>query len=228
MTYDSSGRVLTSADRNQVGDSSLGDTETTYDALGRVSDVTDASGSSPDASSTTQYGYDALDRQISMVVGGILETDTTYDIGGRAVSVDDAFTCTTSTYDYRDLELTQTTGLDSPGCSSGADKRTVTDTNDGLGRLTRTEVTYGAGNGDRTFDVTLDSAGNQLTSSTKTSGVTSTTTFTLNPLDQVMTEAYADGSTSKSNFDAADNPTDSCYWAPGATVGGCHPVGHAP
>ncbi len=226
VTYDASGRQLTAKDRNQVGDASLGVTASTYDELGRPTEVTDASGTSDAA--TTDYGYDALDRQVSMTVGGILTTDTTYDLGGRALTIDDGFTCTTATFDYRDLQLTETTGLDSPGCSTGADKRAVTDTYDGLGRLTRTEVTYGADNGDRTFDVTLDAAGGQLTSAVKKSGVTSTTTFTGNPLDQLIVEASPDGSTAKTNYDAAGNPSDRCYWAPGVTVGSCYEVGHTP
>ena len=226
-TFDAAGRALSSADQNQVGDPNLGATFSAYDSLGRTVSVTDASGSSPDVSSTTTSTYDALDRLTIQVVGGIGSTTTSYDLGGRAMSVDDAFTCTATTYDYRDLALTETDGLDSPGCSTGADKRTVTNTYDGLGRLTRTEVTVGTGTGDRTFDVTLDSAGRQLTSAVKTGGVTSTTTYTLNPLDQTMAEARPDGSTNKTNYDAAGNATDQCYWKSGVTVGNCYEVGHS-
>ena len=70
-------------------------------------------------------------------------------------------------------------------------------------------------------------AGRQLTSAVRTGGVTSTTTYTLDPLDQTLSEAPADGSTNKSNFDAAGNATDQCYWKPSITVGSCYEVGHS-
>jgi RHS repeat-associated protein len=223
-TFDAAGRVLSSADQNQVADPTLGTTNTAYDDLGRTTSMTEASGTA-DASTTTS-AYDALDRLTSLTVGGVQTTTTAYDLGGRATSIDDQFTCTTTTYDYRDLALTETDGL-ATGCASGADQRTVTNTYDGLGQLTRTEITAGTGTGDRTFDVTLDSAGRQLTSAVKTGGVTSTTTYTLNPLDQVTAQAPSDGSTSKSNYDAAGNATDQCYWKPTITVGSCYEVGHS-
>ena len=103
----------------------------------------------------------------------------------------------------------------------------MTNTLDGLGRQTRAEVTAGADTGDRPSDLTLDSVGNQLTAAAKKSGVTTTTTFTVNLLDQVMAEARADGATAKTTFDPAGNGADRCYWAPSTTVGSCYEVGHA-
>ncbi|CAN5516529.1 hypothetical protein BH24ACT5_BH24ACT5_03780 [soil metagenome] len=228
MTYDAAGRVRTAKDRNQVGDSSLGVSATTYDELGRTTAVTEASGSPPNFSSTTDYAYDALDRQVSMTVGGVQTTSTTYDLGGRSISVNDGFACTTSTYDYRDLALTDTSGLTGGTCASGSETRTVTHSYDGLGRRTRSAVTAGADSGDWLFAATLDSAGRQLTSAVKTGGVTSTTTFTLNPLDQVLAETRPDGTSAKNNYDAAGNQTDSCYWKPGIAVGSCYPQGTSP
>lgn len=229
-TFDAAGRALTSKDRRQAADSSLGATATSYDDLGRATDSTDASGSSPDASSTTRSAYDALDRQTSLTVGyggaSAQVTTTTYDLGGRMTATDDEFTCATSTYDYRDLGVTEATGLVGGTCASGAATRTLANAYDGLGRLTRTEVTAGTGTGDRTLDVTLDGVGRQLTSAVKTGGVTRTTTFSLNPLDQTTVEARPDGSTAKTNFDPAGNATDRCYWKPSITVGSCYEVGH--
>jgi hypothetical protein len=138
-------------------------------------------------------------------------TDTReIDLGGRTLSTDDEFACTTKTYDYRDLALTETSGLVGGSCTSGADARTVTNTYDGLGRLTRTEVTAGAGSGDRTVDVTLDAAGRQLTASTITGTVTTSTAFTNNPLAETLAEVRTDGvgqvSTAKTTYDPAGNP----------------------
>ncbi len=224
MTYDTGGHVATVKDRNQVS-GGLGYTNYQHDELGRTTTVTEAFGTSD--ASVTDHQYDSLDRRASVIVGGDFTTDTTYDLGGRAIQVDDGFTCATTTYDYRDLALTETSGLDT-GCASGADQRTITHTYDGRGRLTRSAVTAGADTGDWTFDGTLDGAGRKLTSAVKTGGVTSTTTFTVNPLDQVSVEARPDGSTSKTNYDAAGNPTDRCYWKPGISVGDCFPQGHTP
>ncbi|MDH4178827.1 MAG: hypothetical protein OEV72_14760, partial [Thermoleophilia bacterium] len=156
------------------------------------------------------------------------DSDYAYDLGGRTLETDDGFTCATATYDYRDLALTRTDGLAGGTCTSGADSRTTTTTYDGLGRATRTEVTAGADSGDRPFDATFDGAGNALTVAVKKSGSTTTTTFTVNLLDQVQAEARADGSTVKTTHDPVGNPTDRCYWAPSATVGDCLPVGTVP
>jgi hypothetical protein len=57
----------------------------------------------------------------------------------------------------------------------------------------------------------LDAVGNQLTSPSKTAGTTLTTTFTVNLLDQPLTQARPDASSAKTTFDAAGNPADKCY-----------------
>ncbi len=231
-TYDAAGRAVTAKDRRQVADASLGWTATTYDELGRQVDATEASGSSPDVASTTRRTYDALDRgdteETGFATGSGQLTDFGYDVGGRTIETDDEFTCATATYDYRDLALTETSGLAGDSCASGAETRTVIHTYDGLGRRTRSEVTAGAGLGDRTADDTLDSAGRRLTAAVRTGGVASTTSFTLNPLDQVVAEARPDGSTAKTNYDPAGNPTDRCYWKPAITVGACLPADTTP
>ncbi len=228
-TYDRAGRLLTAKSRNQFVDSSLGITSSSYDELGRQVTVTEGSGSSPNIATTTTYTYDALDRLTSQTKGGVQTTITTYDLAGRSTAVDDEFTCTTKTYDYRDLQQTETTGLDS-GCQSGGDQRTVANSWDGMSRLMRTEVTApstDATYGDRTYDVTFDSAGRQLTSAVRTNGTTSMTTFTLSWLDVIVAETRADGSTTKTNHDAVGNSTDRCYWGASITVGSCYEVGHS-
>ncbi len=224
-TYDAAGRITSQKDRNQIGNASLGTTLNVYDELSRLVDKTEAQGSSPDVSSTTRSVFDALDRQISATVGygdPVAQTTTTsYDLGGRATSVDDGFACTASAYNFRDYPITETTGLAGTTCATDSDTQTITHTYDGLGRLTRSAVTAGADTGDWTFDATLDGAGSQLTSAVKTGGVTSTTTYTLSPLNQTSVENRPDGSVNKTNYDAAGNPTDRCYWKSGITVGEC-------
>lgn len=232
MTYDADGQTLTARDRRQAADATLGSTKTTYDGLGRTDTVTAAFGSSPDVAADTKTTWDGLDRQTSVETGvgsaASGKTITTYDLGGRATQVDDGFTCATATFDYRDLGLTRTDGLVGGTCAAGASSRTVTTTYDGLGRAFRSEVTAGADTGDRPFDLTLDAAGNELTNAVKKSGSTTTATFTVNLLDQTWTEARADGSTAKTNFDPAGNPTDRCFWKAGISVGACLPVGTSP
>ena len=44
------------------------------------------------------------------------------------------------------------------------------------------------------------------------SSTTETTTYTFNALDQVLTEARADGSDGKTTYDAVGNPVDRCTW----------------
>jgi RHS repeat-associated protein len=214
--------------------SSLGSTATAYDELGRTTDVTEASSSSPDIATITHTTYDALDRQLTQTVGyggaAAQTTTTSYDLGGRSLTTDDEFTCATTTYDYRGLTLTETTGLVGGTCASGSVTRTISHTVDGLGRRTRSEVTsVGSPDfGDRPLDVTLDAAGRQLSAGTRKSGTTSTTTFSLDPLDEVLVEARPDGSTAKTAYDPAGNGTDRCYWKPGITVGACNPEGTTP
>jgi RHS repeat-associated protein len=230
-TVDPDGKVLTAKDRSQAADSALGSTEAIYDGIGRVSTATTALGSTPDVASDTKTSYDALDREASHEVGfgspASQKTVYTYDLGGRTLSTDDGFACATATYDYRDLALTATDGLVGGTCGSVANTRTVTHSFDGRGRRYRAEVTAGADIGDRTMDVTFDSADNQLNNAVKKAGVTTTTTFMVNPLDQIMTEVRPDGSTAKSTYDPAGNGVDRCYWAPSITVGACYEVGHA-
>ncbi|MEA2548007.1 MAG: large repetitive protein, partial [Chloroflexota bacterium] len=220
-TFDVSGRILTAKDRNQsAAGSTLGSTSHTYDELGRETDTTEASGSSPDVASITHRTFDSLDRQTTETAGyggaAAQITTTKYDLGGRALSTDDEFTCATTTYDYRDLATQTVEGLATGSCTGGTPV-TTTITNDGLGRVTLRHV-------DASNDPeanTYDAAGNTLIRSGKQAGTTTTSTYTVNPLDQVITETRTDGSTSKSNYDAAGNVTDRCYWKPSITVGSC-------
>jgi RHS repeat-associated protein len=229
-SFDADGKVLTATDRSQAADSALGYTKTIYDGLGRVNTVTTAFGSSPDYGSDSTSTYDGLHRTTSLEVGvsspSSVKTIYTYDLGARTLSTDDGFACTTATYDYRDLPLTATDGLTGGTCASGSNSRTVTYSLNGLGRQYRAEVTAGADIGDRPTDFTFDSAGNRLTAAVKKSGTTTTTTLTVNLLDQTLTEVRADGSTGKTTYDAAGNSADRCYWAPLVTAGACYEVGH--
>jgi RHS repeat-associated protein len=227
MTIDAAGRVVSAKDRGQVADATLGHTDTDFDSLSRTMIVTEAAGASDTAlASDTTTTYDALDRAITTTVGG-QDTTSAYDLGGRVTSTDDGFACTARTFDYRDLSLTVTSGLTGLTCASNAGARTVTASFDGLGREYRDEVTAGPGTGDRTQDNALDSAGSRLTAAVRTSGVTTTTTFTVNLLDLQISEARADGSTAKSTYDPSGNLTDHCYWKPTIAVGACLPVGTA-
>jgi RHS repeat-associated protein len=220
-TFDAAGRVLAVKDRLQsAAGSTLGSTASTYDELGRETDVTDASGSSPDVSSITHRTFDALDRQTTETAGyggaAAQITTTKYDLGGRALSTDDEFTCATTTYDYRDIPTQTVQGLATGTCTSGTPV-TTTITNDGLGRVTLRHVDVSNDPENNTYDA----AGNVLVTSGKQAGTTTTSTYTVNPLGQVIVETRTDGSTSKSNYDAAGNVTDRCYWKPSITVGSC-------
>jgi RHS repeat-associated protein len=209
--------VLTAKDKAQVASGSLGYTLTAYDELGRVTDVTEAYLSTPDVASVTHSTYDNLDRKATEQTGtGTGQVTTwTYDIGGRSIHTDDEFTCATTTYDYRDLALTVVEGQTSGSCS-GSGLRTTTNTYDGLGRLTNSAVTAGQGSGDVLAAPTYDAAGHQLTTSATTSGTTTASTFTYNPLDQATSEVRSDGGTAiswtKTNADPAGNSTDRCVW----------------
>ena len=224
-TYDAEGRPTVAVDRRQVADPSLGQTETAYDGLGRAVLATAAAGTADE--SVTETGYDALDRRTSYVVGG-QESTYAYDIGGRVTATDDGFTCTTEAFDYRDLATSTTHGKDGNGCV-GSGQYTVTHIHDPLGRLVRDEQ-----GSLRPLDDTLDAVGNRLRSAPVTDGfggpVTSTSDFDVNLLDQVVSETRTESGssrTSKTTFDAAGNPVDSCRWEGGATVGDC-PTGNNP
>ena len=231
-TYDAQGRQLTAKDRRQAVTSSLGSTLTAYDELGRVADVTEASGSSPDVAAITHTTYDTLDRRATEETGygtGTGQTTTwTYDIGGRTTKTDDEFTCATTTYDYRDLALVVTEGLD-PGTCGGTAQRVITDTYDGLGRQTNSAISSGEGSGDVLAAPTYDSAGHQLSTSATKASVTTSSTFTFNPLDEQVSETRSDAGTAvswaKTNTDPAGNVSDRCVWnvTPGTEL--CKAVG---
>jgi YD repeat-containing protein len=180
MTYDAGGRLLTAKDRRQLASSALGYTEYEYDALGRQTSVTEAKGAGTGIEVTTASTYDALDRQTWLIYGG-LATTYRYDLGGRVTEVDDGFTCTRTSYDYRDLALTAIEGLTSgTSACSGAGLRTLTNTYDGLGRLTESKVSAGQGAGDIPASSTFDAAGNTLSSASVVGGVASSSSYTLN------------------------------------------------
>ncbi|MDQ3689607.1 MAG: hypothetical protein M3406_06150, partial [Chloroflexota bacterium] len=220
-TYDTDGKVLTAKDRRQAADSALGMTTYAYDALGRQTSVTEADGTSAESLTTT--GYDGLDRRTSLVVGG-QGTTYAYDLGGRITATDDGFACTTEAFDYRDLPTTTTSGLAGGTCGSAADARTLSHNHDGLGRLTRSEVSAGADLGDRTVDDVLDAVSNRRSTATRVDGVTATTTFALNRLDQLTKEERPDGTDTKTTYDPAGNALDRCFWRT-ATIESCKPVG---
>jgi RHS repeat-associated protein len=229
-THDADGRTLTIKDERQVDDAGLGVTSFVYDALGRETSMISADATSSEAQDDT--AWDGLDRRVTLEVGvgagASLLTTYAYDLGGRVVETDDGFACGTGTFDYRDLPAMAVSGLAGGTCASGADSREVTHTHDGLGRLTRSEVTDGADDGDRTLDDVFDAVGNLRSASVLTDSVTSTTTFSLNLLDQLVVESRADGSTAKTTYDAAGNPIDRCFWSPGATVSACQAAGNYP
>ncbi len=224
-TLDAAGRPSTSKDERQLAPgSTLGPTQWAYDALGREIAVAAAVGTTTATENDT--GYDALDRRTSLEIGidgaiggtsaSSLRTRYAYDLGGRLLEADDDFACTRETFDYQDRPLTSTSGLLGNGCGSGADQRTITHSYDAVGRLVRDEVTAGAGTGDRTTDDTFDAVGNRLSAATRKSGVTQTTTFAVNLLNQVTAESRPDGSLSKATYDPAGNAADRCFWRSGS------------
>ena len=234
MTYDASGRVLTAKDQRQVASSSLGSTLTAYDELGRVTDVTEAAGSSPDVASITHTTYDNLDRRLTEEIGygtGTGQITTwTYDIGGRTTKVDDEFTCATTTFDYRDLAQVQTEGLAGITCATPS-QRVITNSYDGLGRLTNSEITAGEGDNDILAAPTYDAAGHQLSTSATRAGATTASAFTYNPLDQQTSETRSDAGTAvswaKSNADPTGNLTDRCVWSTNPGAEWCKAVGQS-
>lgn len=195
----------------------------TYDELGRQTRVVEAAGTA--AESETRYGYDALDRQTSyepgwQADGSHQKTVTGYDLGGRATTVDDEFACTRTTYDHRDLPTTIEEGL-AGGTCTGTPLRTLQLSHDALGRLTQRTVTSGTGVGDVLESVAYDSAGGRRSSYSIIAELERSTSSTINPLGEVVYEvqsmdAQADLATSRSatNYDAAGNPTDRCFWTP--------------
>lgn len=234
-TYDAAGRLLTTKDRLQVGSAGLGLTAYTYDELGRIVTTVEASGSSPSVATTTKTVYDDLGRKTCEQVGwtsGTCEaaagtgqtTLTTYDPGDRPTKVDDEFTCTSTAYDWRGLATTIVEGQASGSCT-GSGTRTTTDAYDDLGRLTSSSVS----GGDVLEAPTYDSVGNQLSTSATTASVTTSSAFTLNPLDQVMAETRSDGGTATSwartNYDPKGNATDRCVWNTSPGSESCKAVG---
>jgi RHS repeat-associated protein len=222
-TYDADGHQLTAKDERQLGDGTLGQSENVYDSLGRqIAAITAAGGADE---SETDTGYDALNRRSSYQVGAPSGQTSTYtfDLGGRVLTTQDGFACTAEAFDYRDNALTTTTGL-APDCTAGANQRTVTHTHDGLGRLVRDEVTAGSDIGDRTTDDVLDAVGNRLQASTTKGATVTTSTFAVNPIDQVVAEARNDGSTAKTTYDPAGNAADRCLWR-GTPLGICQAAG---
>jgi RHS repeat-associated protein len=208
--------LLTAKDREQSETGSTrGSTTFTYDELGRQLTMTEATGSSPDVASLTTSTYDNLDRKLSETVGGVQTTTWTYDIGGRQIRTDDEFTCATTTYDYRDLAMVVTEGLDPVTCG-GTSQRVITNFYDLLGRLTSSEITAGEGDNDILADPTYDSAGHQLTTSATRAGATTSSSFKVNPLDETIEEVRSENgspvSWSRTNYDAAGNATDRCVW----------------
>ena len=231
-TYDAAGRVLTAKDRRQYDTPSLGVTATTYDGLGRTTSVTEASGSSPDIATITATTYDALDRVLTEDTGdgtaSEQRTTYTYDLGGRVLRTDDEFTCTTREYDYRDLVTGELQGLE-PGTCGGTAQRAVTSSYDGLGRLILSEITAGEGDGDVLEATTYDAAGPQRSTSSTRAGVTTSSAFAFNALDEVVAETRLDGGTAvswtRSNYDPAGNPTDRCVWSTDPGAEWCRAVG---
>ena len=231
-TYDAAGRLLTAKDREQVADSSLGQTAYTYDELGQAITTVEASGSI--VAATTKTVYDDLGRVTCEQLGwtsGTCEaatgagqtTLTTYDPGDRVTVVDDEFTCTKTTVDSRGLATSNVEGYD-PGTCSGGTTRTTSNSYDGLGRLTNSTV-----GSDVLEAPTYDSVGNRLSTSATTSSVTTSSAFTLNPLDQVIAEIRSDAGTAtswtKTNYDPAGNATDRCVWNTNPGSEACKAVG---
>jgi RHS repeat-associated protein len=223
--YDPSGRLLWSEDETQAtdpaGGTDPGRTEKTYDELGQATSTVEAAGSAtPAIASTTATAYDALGRSIDQTVGtesgAAQRTRTGYDPGDRLTSVDDEFTCTTTTYDWRSQATQIVEGKVSGAPCSGSGTQTIDQAFDGLARMTSRAVAGGA-----TLEAaTYDSVGR----ATKTWSVTGTTSraveTTFNLLDEPTTEyRYVDTSGTKSaetwaraNHDAAGNETDRCTW----------------
>jgi RHS repeat-associated protein len=237
--YDTQGRTTWTEDRIQANDpgggTDPGRTEQTYDELGRVTKTTEAAGSSPDIRSETTFAYDNLDRTTSETVGANTAagqtTTSTYDIGGRVTDLNDEFTCTTTTYDYRDLAIAVVEGKTPGNPCTGSGTRTITNSYDGLGRLWYATV---GGSGDILTNDGFDSAGRSVYRSQYIGGIEWTSWFTFNPLDEqivVYRYKWVDPSVSEetwlqSNYDAAGNNTDRCSWLVEPTIA-CLPADQA-
>lgn len=231
MTLDPQGRTLTSKDDRQL-DGSFGQTKLAYDELGRS--ISAIAGEGHADAATTVTTYDALDRvtcvqdgwsadPCALATSAGLSTITTYDLGGRVTSVDDEFTCTTTTYDYRDLP-TQVIEGRSAGTCTGAGTRTISQTYDGLGRLA-TRTTGGLILENNTYE----SAGRLVESWADEGAAHRVTETWYTKLDQPLeTRRHLDTSGtltertwSRSTADAAGNETDRCTWAASPTEW-CH------
>lgn len=245
-TYADASRSVTTRDQAQLANAALGSTVTTADELGRVVSVTEASGATLGTPSTTTTTYDALGRVTVTTVGAGTSTrqttTTAYDAGGRVTSVDDGFACTTNSYTFDHLDKV-TMGLTGGTCAKGAGDhwREVTHTLDALGRetaATQTDASDDVGNGDQVSAATYDALGSVLDRSSYVAATLTRTgsTFTLNILGQVITEAHyhtvsgtrtADA-TAKATFDAVGNPVDACFWKAGIAVDVCRTAGNPP
>ena len=230
FSRDAVGRVTGSRDQRQVAaPAAYGETRTEYDALGRATTVTEAWAipALPDES-TTLTTYDALDRITCVQVGWVggtcadpagdgQSTVTTHDLGGRVISVDDEFTCTTTSFDYRDLATSTVEGKTPGSPCTGSGTRTIVQTFDDMGRMTSRAVSGGYVLEASTFD-SLGRA--TKTWSTEAGGVTRAVETDHNDLDEPIKEwRYTDTSGTKSaqtwarsNHDAAGNETDRCTW----------------
>jgi RHS repeat-associated protein len=223
-TVDPQGQVVLSSDQRQVpAPTTLGQTKTEYDEAGRAVRSIEVWASTPlPDQSTTATTYDALDRVTAVAVGTELAGDeqvtrTTYDLGGRAVAVDDEFTCTTTAFDHRDLPTTIVEGKVSGTPCTGAGTRTIDQAFDAMGRMTERKVS----GGNVLEASTYDSAGRVLKRwSTEAGSITRAVETDYNTLDQPITEwRYTDTSGTKSNQtwarsnrDPAGNETDRCTW----------------
>ena len=134
ISSDAEAAYLVLAQRGPATAEGLAETSTTYDALGRETVAT----------AGTELGSYAQ------------TTRTGYDIGGRVTSLDDEFTCTTTTYDYRGLATQVIEGKVSGSPCTGSGSRTLNQTYDALGRMTSRVV---AATGDTLEASSFDGAG---------------------------------------------------------------------
>ena len=233
QTTDPQGRTLTSKDDRQLDDVNLGQSTVTYDELGRATSSTVAAGGTSGDESTTATTFDAFDRVTAQTVGtespDARTTTTSYDKGGRVVSVNDEFACTTSTYDHRDLALEIIEGRDPGSPCTGTGARTIGLTYDALGRLTNRSV------GTEILEAnTFDSVGRATkTWATEASKLRTTETW-FNLLDEPLERlrylqdgaVLSERSWSRTTRDAVGNETDRCTWD-ATPAEWCHPADDA-